>query len=559
MIVLMRRTLLAATLAAALAGCSNNEAPTDPLAYVPADSPYVMANHTPTPKAVVQAWLAMYGDNMEEIYADMANDPELKAIEGEFGEWVRAAMPEFGKMTSVDGIEELGLKAEGRFAAYGYGLMPVYRMELSDSKNLAATIARIEERAGKKLAKRKLGETELWQFANDKAIVLFGAVGNFLVVTLAPAKADDARLSAQVGLTLPEASMASSGAFAELDKKYGYDGHVSGFIDIRALAQRLTGRNQDDNQVISAFGGEVPKLSDACASELDLMTQKFPRMVFGTTVFDDKQMNVSSLIEVEAELAKSMQKIAAPIPGAGSKDAMMLRFAASVDLPETVRFLNGVADSIAAKPYQCEELKDINTSAAEMKQNLANPGMAMAGAVNALHFGLKSMQMEAGSEMPSAVSAFLTLGSSSPLMLWGLAQQGVPALAQIQLAADGKIVALPADALPMPIPVEFKAVMTDKSIGVATKDIDDASFTAAATVPASADGTVLRYGFTGDFFKLIAEQVPAPTPEMDEKAAKDAERGRKMIAGMGEKIGQMDVRMQLTARGIEFVQENTLK
>ncbi len=83
--------------------------------------------------------------------------------------------------------------------------------------------------------------------------------------------------------------------------------------------------------------------------------------------------------------------------------------------------------------------------------------------------------------------------------------------------------------------------------------------TPAATVPAAADGTILRYGFSGDFFKLIAEQVPAPTPEMDEKAAKDAERGRKIIQGMGEKIDHMDVRAQLTARGIEFVQTNSLK
>ncbi len=559
MIVLMRRTLLAATLAAALAGCSNNEAPTDPLAYVPTDSPYVMANHTPTPKAVVQAWLAMYGDNMEEIYADMANDPELKAIEGEFGEWVRAAMPEFGKMTSVDGIEELGLKAEGRFAAYGYGLMPVYRMELSDSKNLAATIARIEERAGKKLAKRKLGETELWQFANDKAVVLFGAVGNFLVVTLAPAKADDARLSAQVGLTLPEASMATNGAFAELDKKYGYDGHLSGYIDIRALAQRLSGRNQDDNQVISAFGGEVPKLSDACAGELDLMTQKFPRMVFGTTRFDEKQMNVGSLIEVEPELAKSMQKIAAPIPGAGSNerdDAAFCRIggpAGNRALPQWRRRF----DRRQALPVRRTRGHQQERGRDEAESGQSGHGDGRRRECAALRFeehadGSRQRNAERGVRL-------LTLGSSSPLMLWGLAQQGVPALAQIQLAADGKIVALPADALPMPIPLEFKAVMTDKSIGVATTDIDDASFTAAATVPASADGTVLRYGFTGDFFKLIAEQVPAPTPEMDEKAAKDAERGRKMIAGMGEKIGQMDVRMQLTARGIEFVQENTLK
>ena len=61
----------------------------------------------------------------------------------------------------------------------------------------------------------------------------------------------------------------------------------------------------------------------------------------------------------------------------------MLRVAMSIDLPETVRFLNGVADAIAAKPYQCEELQDINQSATELKQNLANPGLAMAGSLAA--------------------------------------------------------------------------------------------------------------------------------------------------------------------------------
>lgn len=559
MIVMLRRTLLAAMIASGLAGCGGKDAATDPLAYVPADSPYVFANNTPTSAAVLEAWVNMYGVSVEELYADMAKDPELQEIEGEFGEWLRAALPEVGKMASITGIEQLGLKVEGRFALYGYGLMPVYRWELADAKRLSETVARIEERAGKKLAQRKIGDADLWQFADDKVTVLFGAVGNFFVITLAPAKADEARLSAQLGLTLPETSMASSGALAALDKQYGYDGHVSGYLDIRALAQRLTGRNQDDNQVITAFGGEIPKLSEACASELDSMTQKFPRMVFGTTRFDAKQMNVNSLIEVEPELAKSLQKIAAPIPGAGSTDAMMLRFAASVDLPETVRFLNGVADSIAATPYQCEELKDINASAAEMKTGLANPGLAMAGAMNALHFGLKSLKMDAETKMPSEVSAYVTLGSSSPLMLWGLAQQGVPALAQVQMTADGKIVALPADAVPSPIPMEFKAVMTDKSLGVATKDIADADFTAAATVPASADGTVLRYGFSGGFFGLLAEQIPAPGPEVDEKTAKETERGRQIIKGMSEKVDQMEVRMQLTARGIEFVQENSLK
>ncbi|GMU43476.1 MAG: hypothetical protein IT479_00740 [Xanthomonadales bacterium] len=553
-----RRTLLAALAAITLAACSKDQAPTDPLAYVPADTPYLFANRTPMPREALEAWTKMYGVRIEDLYADLAKDPELLKIEGEFGEWLRAALPEVGKLASPGGMDALGLKSDGRIAIYGFGLMPVYRMQLADAAKFAETVARIEGRSGRKLATRKFGEHTLWQFANDKAQVVFGPIGDFLVASVAPANADEARLSAQLGLSLPERSIASNEALAELDQKNGFDGHFSGYLDVRSLAQRLTGRNQDDAAVIAAFGGEVPKLSDACTSELDAMTAKFPRVIFGTTTFDAKRMNVASIVEMEPGLAASLQKIAAPIPGSAAEDAVMLRFAAAVDLPEAMRFLNGVADAIGAAPYQCEELKGINDSAAELKQNLANPGLAMAGAMNALHFGLEDVTIDRGSEMPSKLSAYMTIGSSSPLMLWGFAQQGVPALAQLTLSTDGKIVSLPADAFPMPIPLELKAVMTAKSLGVATRDIADASFSAAADVPASGDGTVLRYGFSGRFFKLMADNMPAADAGMEEQERREMERGVAIIRAMGDSVKMMDVRMQLTARGIEMVQSNEL-
>ena len=52
--------------------------------------------------------------------------------------------------------------------------------------------------------------------------------------------------------------------------------------------------------------------------------------------------------------------------------------------------------------------------------------------------------------------------------------------------------------------------------------------------------------------------MPAPGPEMEEKEAKEMERGRELIRSMGKSVKAMDVRMQLTARGIEFVQTNSL-
>ncbi len=553
-----RRALLAAMLALALTSCGSDEDASDPLAFVPADSPYVFANRIATPDAVSESWLSLYGTSFQDIYADMATDPDLTAIEGEFGEWIRAVVPEIGNMTSLDGMKALGLKPEALHALYGHGLMPVYRIELGDVAKFTEVVTRIEGRAGKKLATRTFDDFTLWQFANEKAVVLFGPINNQLVMTVAPAQADEARLRAQLGLTLPENSMLDAKTLETLDGKHGYTGHLSGFIDIVALAQRLSGRNEADNQVMVAFGGEVPKLAPECAAELDSMTAKFPRLVFGTTKFEAKHMVVNSVFELESGLATSLKALAAPIPGADATDTTLFRFAMSANIPETVRFLGGVADAIAAKPYACEELKSFNASAAEMKSGLANPGLAMAGSISSLHLALTTLELGGENEMPKSLAGFVTVGSATPMMLWGLMQSSAPPLANIVLAADSKVVPLPKDAAPMPFPLVLKAVMTEKSIGIATSDIEDNRFVSLATVPAASDGTMLRYGVNGSFFKMLAEQIPASPDGTDPKEAKEMERGRQMLKQMGEKMGSMDVRMRLTDVGVEFVQEMKL-
>ena len=553
-----RRALLAAMLALALTSCGSDEDAADPLAFVPADSPYVLANRIATPEAITQSWLGMYGTSLADVYADMASDPTLTAIEGEFGEWVRAMVPEMANMASLDGMKSLGLKPEARYAFYGHGLMPVYRIELGDVAKFTEVVARIEARAGKKLATRKFDDFALWQFANEKAVVLFGPINNQLVVTVAPAQADDARLRAQLGLTLPDDSMLEAKTLETLDGKHGYTGHLSGYINIVALAQRLSGRNEADNQVIVAFGGEVPKLAPECVAELDSMTAKFPRLVFGTSRFEAKHMVVNSIVELESGLASSLKALAAPIPGSDATDNTLFRVAMSANIPETVRFFGGVADAIAANPYQCAELKSLNDSAVEMKSGLANPGLAMAGSISSLHFGLTALELGGTNEMPKSLAGFITVGSATPMMLWGLMQSSLPPLANIVLAADSKVVALPKDAAPMPFPLVLKAVMTDKSLGIATSDIEDNRFVSLATVPAASDGTLLRYGINGKFFTMLAEQIPATPDGTDPQEAKEMERGRKMLKQMGETMSDMDMRMRLTDAGVEFVQEMKL-
>lgn len=553
----IRGSLLAASLLLALSACSKKtDEASDVLAYVSADTPYVIANRVPTPRAVAHAWMSMYGDSIESMYEDMAKDEGMQKLPGEFGVWLRALLPEVGKLASAGGLESMGVNPEGRYAVYGHGLLPVYRIELAEAARFAEVIARVEQRAGKTLGKRSVGGVELWQVAGDKAELLLGPVGGYLVVSAGPAGQSDAQWRSQLGLDLPKQSLLASKALETLDRERGFSGHMSGYVDVRALVQRLTGRNQADAEVLRAFGIELPTFEAHCLKEYDAIAAHFPRISAGTTRFDAKTMRVVSVLETDRELAASLKTLAAPIPGHDDQERVMFRLAMSINLGEAVRFAGRMVDAINAEPYTCESLEGLNRSALEAKQGLANPALAMAGSVSAAHLGLRQLELE-DSKMPSTLSGFLALGSSSPMMLWGIAQQGVPALSKIMLSADGKPVALPADAFPTPFPLALKALMTDRSFAVATSDIRDAAFTAVSTVPAQSDGTMLRYGVSGELFKLMAENIPAVPG--DTREAREAERGRAMIAAMGQSIDGMDVRILVSERGVEVVQEMSLR
>ncbi len=554
----LRRLAVAATISLILTGCGKDQLPSDVLAYVPADTPYVMASQKPMTADVMNAWMGIYGDSMTKMYADLAESPEMEKIEGELGIWLRAALPEFAQLIGPDGAAKTGIDFTGRYALYGVDLLPVYRIEIRDAAKLEAMFGRIEKRAGKPMPLKTVGDHRLRQFANDQAQILLGNVGPYFVLTVAPANADEARLLALLGVTLPNESIVDSGALAELNQKMGYDSQISGYVDIANVFKRLSGQSATDLATITAFGGEAPKLSADCTQELQAIAQKMPRAVFGAREFTAKSMDFNTVIEIDHAQAKAMLPIAAPIPGGNANDPAMFRFAFSANIPEAVKYLGTIADAINAAPYKCDELKDLNDSAMELKSNLANPGLAMAGSVTAAHIGLTQLELESGAEMPTALSGFLAVGSPTPIMLWGLAQQTMPALSKVTLNADGSIVMLPDETIPAPVALKLKATMTDKVLAIATQDVSDRALGSLKEM-SSGDGTVLRYSVTGDFFALFDKMIPEPPAEIGEAEAKNIENSRQMFKSFGENVDYVDVRVKLTERGIEFDQTGALK
>lgn len=590
------RALGLALTSLALVACGGHkELPSDPLAYVPADTPYVLVNAKGTPRAVIDAWMGIYGSSLSDLYAELPNDPSLQQIPGEMGIWMRASLPEIANFVNVEGFARLGLKAEARYVIYGHGILPVYRFELEDAAKLGEMVKRIEGRAGKTIATRKIDEHTLWSVGDDKATVLFGAIGPYFVATLLPTSADDARVRAQLGLTLPERALADTDTLAQLDRSHGFDGHLSGYIDVAGLARRFTGRDAADRAVIEAFGGELPEVSAACSADLDRITAQFPRVAMGTRAFDAKSMDFSMVVELEPVAAKAWQALAAPIPGEAISSASMFDVALSANLPKAVSLLGAMADAVIAQPFQCEDLADLNTSMGELKAALAQPTLpVVAGSVSAARVGLMDLALDKDSMTPSRMAAYVAVASPTPMMLWGLAQQSVPQLAQVTLTQDNQVVTLPDGTFPTPMPLSVKLVATHGSLGVSAGEVGDADLQGAAALPAEADGTVLAYGASGRFFTLLAEVLPDPaklaadaaaeeeleaTDEEDSEsaadtedegtsaddaaaqafAAKQMENSRAMFRAFGERLDRMEVAFRVTDKGVEIRQTGRLK
>jgi hypothetical protein len=493
-----------------LSACGQKGPPADPLAYVPADTPYVLVNPKGTPKAVTAAWMGIYGSSLSDLYAELPNDPSMLQIPGELGTWMRAILPEAANFVNVEGFARLGLKAEARYVLYGHGILPVYRFELEDAAKLGEMVKRIESRAGKTIPTRKIDEHTLWSVGDDKATVLFGAIGPYFVATLLPTSADDARVRAQLGLTLPERALADTDTLAKLDQGHGFDGQISGYIDVAGLARRFAGRDAADRAVIEAFGGEVPEISAACSADMDRITAQFPRVAMGTRSFDAKSMDFSMVVELEPATAKAWQALAAPIPGEATATRSMFDAALSANVPKAVSLLGSMADAVIANPFQCEDLAELNSSMNELKAGLAQPTLAMAGSVTAARLGLMDLALDKDTMEPSRVAAYVAVASPTPMMLWGLAQQSVPQLAQVTLTQDNQVVTLPDGTFPTPLPLSFKVVATNGSLGVSAGEVGDADLQGAAALPAQADGTILAYGASGRFFTLLADVLPDP-------------------------------------------------
>jgi hypothetical protein len=534
------------------------------LRYVPADTPYVIANVEPLPddlmdkiEPAIEQVLQSYQTVLREVIAmKQAEVPEEKR-NNEEAQKIVAVVEELTTLFSIEGIREAGIGRDATSAIYGNGLLPVIRFDLSDGALLDATISRLEEKAGYKMSVASIEGGGYRYVDIDKLRIVIAILENQAVFTFVPSGFDDAQTAAALGLTPPETSIADSGVLEEIANKYGFTSHYAGFIDLEAIASTFvdpqTGVNAD---LLAMLEHDGAMLSDVCKAEIRSMAGIAPRMVLGYTNIDAKRLDSTFVIELREDIAAGLSALPAAVPGLGGDSGGLLSFGLSLDVKAARDFVEARIDALEADPYECEHLADIQTSVAGARQALQQP-------VPPLVYDFKGFlavidKLEglniATQTPPTSVDGRFLLAMDNAQALIAMGAMFSPELAQLNLQPDGNPVALEMPQV-QAMGMSAYAALTENAVAIGVGEDSESDLTGMLDADAADPSPLISFSMdAGRYYAFLGDAIAAtepkegdkgPSPEM-QAAMKDIMNA---VAGLYER---MTIDIMLTSNGVEM-------
>jgi predicted small lipoprotein YifL len=556
----LQRTALAVMLAL-LAGCGHKGDNTAPLAFVPADTPYVFANTESVPDAALATWRRqmqtawpLLTETMDHALADIEAKPEAAGA----AKVLRAILDEVRDRNMPELWQQAGFSQQARAAIYGIDLLPVMRLELSDPDAFRAMLARIEQKAGQSLATSRIGEQEVRTFGSDKAQGMLAIEGRHLVLAFAPGDADEVLKRRLLGLDRP-AHAIDPDLLADFNKQRGYLPYGSGWVDTRrvvALLSDLQGKFAN----VSLESGKPAQVDTTCREEFDALAAKAPRLGFGYRKFDGDGMTMHARLDLDPATAKSLSALAPALPGAASPDAL-LDFAIALPVLRARDLLVAQYDAIAKAPFRCALLASANEGVAETKAKLSQTIPPPVSDFTGVRVTLGHIAWPAGDAAARPdVSGTLLIGSNNPSFMTSLAQLSVPALQGVKLAADGKPVAIPQGAVPgLPGDLDLNVALGAKVLGVALGKDQLATLSSAVTTTPVASTTLLEMNMRGEIYTTFADAIGHFSAALPEDSRKQMETQRKLYALYAQWFKHVEARIALAPEGIELIESVALR
>lgn len=440
------RSLVALVLIVAAVGCKKDGAVAHPgqagggampalFASVPAETPYLIASSGPAPAELYAKIRDALGPAFGRLIArERAKDPNpvADAIFAELeGKWNQA------------GFASLGLSPDMRFAIYGLGLQPVVaRVELRDDKAVLATLQRIAARAGKPLPPMlNQGGRSYWRTDEKGTSIVLEIADNQLVVAVGQPASVSAKLDLILGTDKPSRSLADGVMLGELMAKHGFGPHLLGFVNSHGT-------------VAAALEQARAKPTAACTAEIDRLSARMPRVVWGYTEVSANKLAGGIVFELAPDLVAELKAIKTELPG--YTDAMgapsLFAMALALDAVKGQPIAVGAARSFKRLGDACG-LAELSAKAGQAAQAMAQPLPDPVARVSGALFVIKDMTLpKRGEQMPDKLEGVVSISSLDAKVLLDKIGEIVP-VKLLGLSSDGKLHAMGAGMLPVKFPV----------------------------------------------------------------------------------------------------------
>jgi len=446
-----------------LAACAHKDKDA-PLAFVPADTPYVVANLDIMGDSTRAALLAQADAQLPAQLNQMdAAADHLAAKDPDGARLIRALRAEFKGKTVESFAQGAGLNLKGYTALYGLGLAPVIRFELSDPVAFDGFIGRLETAYGKKLDVAMIGKQSYRKhvFVASGTQIILATVNKQAVAALLPADAPVELLRQALGLDRPQKNLQDDGRLSDLAKAKGYQSWLVGDMDLtRALPLAMSGKDpliaailKARAEAVSAKTGEPVanqlQTSPSCVADASRIAARVPNISFGYTQLDAKHQGLRFDVSLADDISKAFAGLQVALPGLGHAGTAPFDLSLALPVSSLRTFWLAQSDAIAAKPFTCPSLTDLNDGFAKLGPAMQKAAIPPFGDMLGLRIALDSLAANPNSSIP-AFSGRLVVGSSNPTALLAMGQMMVPALARLKLTPDGT---------PQPLPKDMAAML----------------------------------------------------------------------------------------------------
>jgi hypothetical protein len=489
-----------------LAACGHKDKDA-PLAFVPADTPYVAASLDKLDDDAYEAMLNQVNTELPGQVAQMkamAQDMEAKGnVDG--SHLMKAVAAEFDGKTAEAALKNLGLDIKTGSAIYGLGLSPVARVSLADPAAWEAFVGRLETAYGKKLETADAGGQAYRHVAiSDTGVQLvIATVGKQAVVSLLPADAAQPMIRQALGADRPEKNLQEDGRLADLAKDKGYKDYAVGQIDLTRLLP-LIAAGKDPlfaafiKQQSAKTGEPVPALPPSCQTEASRIAARVPSISFGYTKLDLHHQSQRVDIALADDITKAFSGLKVELPGLGQDASAPFDVSLALPVEQIRTFVTAQSEAVAAKPFECPAFANLNDSFTKLGSTMQQAAIPPFGDIRGVRIVIDSFKPAASAaQMPQVTGRVVLATRNAP----GLLAMGQAVLGgDFKLAGDGKPAALPANIVGM-LGMPGWAAMNGQAIAIGVGPGEDAKLDEVLMASVGDAGRLSRMHLNGDMYR----------------------------------------------------------